>query len=212
MKAVSHYTLAEEKEARRCFQEIVLREEDFSPDPKNISPKIIHFFEEVKKDFQQKTVVQENFPLKKIDSLRLVPHSRAGENDYFRDAFVRSLLVPGWGHLYVSNSTKGLIISATTIATAGTLIYFIFDTRAKENTYLRERNLQRIESRYKEFNTSYAIRNALIVAYGAIWLYAQADLAFFSFDNILTESTLSLKILPSPTSPISVQLSFQILD
>jgi hypothetical protein len=52
IKAVSLFALNKKAEARSAFIAILKADINYQPDPLDISPKIIDFFEEVKKDYE----------------------------------------------------------------------------------------------------------------------------------------------------------------
>ena len=53
MKAASHYALADEAAAKKCFLEMLKTDRNCNLDSENISPKIIALFHEVRSDFLQ---------------------------------------------------------------------------------------------------------------------------------------------------------------
>ena len=88
------------------------------------------------------------------------------------------------------------------------MVYFVFDTDSKRNDYLNAIEPSLIESNYDKYNTSYKIRNSLIITYAVIWLYSQLDLLVFSDDDLFPKiqpgsSTLNSKI------PSEINLNFQ---
>ncbi|MCB0732713.1 MAG: hypothetical protein KDC88_16940, partial [Ignavibacteriae bacterium] len=111
--------------------------------------------------------------------------------DDFHTAVAKSLIIPGWGHLQLENSTKGWILTSVSTVTLGSMIYFVFDANSKEKDYLAETNANMISLKYNDYDKSYKIRNSLIAAYAAVWLYSQIDLLFFS--NNLRSKNISLQ-------------------
>jgi hypothetical protein len=178
MSGVAHYSLAQEIDARKCFVEILKLNKDYTLDPVSISPKIITFFEKVRREFFQ---IADAFPIiEKIKKDTLakpqIVYMHTG-SDSVTAAFLRSLFLPGWGHLYLNQQNKGYVLSAASIANGVAMAYFFFDANIKEQKYLNEGNTERISTSYDTFNASYKIRNVLIGSYVALWLYSQIDLA-----------------------------------
>jgi hypothetical protein len=156
-------------------------------DPVEISPKIINFFNEIKQDYS--AVNQEEIPINEnmgedLTEEQTYQNIINKKNKVYQHSLLRSFAAPGWGHLYLSGSSKGWILTTASTAALGSMLYFIYDANQKETDYLNETNKTLIQEKYDEYNTSYKIRNGLIFTYAAIWLYSQIDLLFFSDDQI----------------------------
>jgi hypothetical protein len=194
-KALSHYILNEEIAAQISFISILDLKPDFILDPVENSPKIVHFFNQVKEEYnkqqQQLTEIGEKSTL--VDSsfitvkeISVIP----------RSALLRSAILPGWGHLYLREKSKGIIFSSLSISAALTAIYYSIRTHNKREDYLNEINKTKIEDRYQTYNKAYKLRNAFIYTYLAIWLYSQFDLLMF--ESLQTdEKSLSITLLPT---------------
>ncbi len=176
LKAQSHYALDQVAEARKCFVELLKIQSDFSPNAEAISPKIISLFNEVKADFEkQKTVIVKR-PVQIIEpvhreEIKYKPEHAA----LYHFAILKSVVLPGWGHLTLEENTKGWVITSAAAVNLTSLVYYVFSTNAKEKRYLNENIPAEIKSKYNEYNSSYKIRNSLIVSFVALWLYAQYD-------------------------------------
>lgn len=194
MKGVAHYSLSQTNEARKSFLEILKIDNTVTLDPAKISPKIITFFEELKSDasifFDKNDKETEN----KVDSLSLgeIDKFDFKSNDEFRNSMMRSIVAPGWGHLYSGDNTKGTILSVLSTAALGSMIYYIHDTNSREEDYFNQTDPDLIKEKYDEFNSSYKTRNTLIFAYAAIWLYSQLDLMVFSNDDLFNRDSAIL--------------------
>ncbi len=217
MTAVSFYALGKKDSSKINFIEILKLNENYSPDPFFISPKIIRFFESIKSDYMRirKIVVQENKnPINvAADSLEAVNKSLAFQTELAHvksdaaNSMFRSAVFPGWGHLYSGYKTKGIILSSVNALLLGSAIYYSVETNNLENDYRLETKAELIEEKYNEYNSAYKIRNALYVTYAAFWLFSQIDLLFFN-----EEEPVKLSIVPiSPSSRnIFVQFSIRI--
>ena len=204
MKAVSHYSLNDEAAARKSFIEILKLDKNYSLDPAFISPKIITSFENTKKDFNQiyedkadEVVDGLNTEEKPIKQQMLLPD---------KSYMLKSIILPGWGHLSRNSDTKGWILTGASAATLGTMIYYILDANDKEKKYLNETNPLLIPQKYDSFNTSYKTRNILIAGYAAIWLFSQLDLLVFDTGM----DSAPLNISPGLDQQNNLSLQFQL--
>ncbi len=189
MRAVSFYAVGNEALSRKSFQNILGLKNNFIPDPSKISPKLIALFEEVKKEALSEKPVNIANPVDISEALKFADERQK----LIKNAFVKNLILPGWGQLHVGNDSKGWIVSGLSAANLGAMIYFLRDALTKENDYLKETDKLRIEQKYSAYNKSYKMRNVFIVSYLLIWIYSQADLLFFSdnepFSNISSFSS-----------------------
>jgi tetratricopeptide (TPR) repeat protein len=203
LKGIAHYSLGQLESARISFTQILNIDKTYNLDPINISPKIIAFYDDVKDDHSNSngTIETSYIPARidtvvKVDTLFL-------ESDYtpISNSIIKSIVLPGWGHINSGDKTKGWLLSSTGLITLGSMVYYIFDTNSKRDSYLNEIDQSLIEAKYNKFNTSYKIRNSLIAAYAVIWIYSQLDLLIFFGDGLLPElqhgNTNSFRDVPS---------------
>ncbi len=183
MKAIAHYSLLEMNAALNSFVEILKIDPNYSLDPVQTSPKIIKFFNEIKSNFQNKASSAEKIQPARIDTVKLVMDTSTA----YRNTLTRSMLLPGWGHLYLQQKKKGWILSTLGVATFASAIYYIFDSRDKQKAYLNEIDLSKMDKKYNAYNRSYKTRNILISAYAIVWLYSQIDIFVFQRKNIKGE-------------------------
>ena len=191
MKGVSHYSLNELDDARQSFIEILKMDEEFVLNPTLISPKIILFFDNIKKDYQHMVT---NAEVQKPDSTQFLINELSTENfihgvAYQKNTFVRSIILPGLGHIYSGEQTKGWILLGVSAPLIGSIVYTIIETNSREDAYMAETNQELILLKYNDYNEMYKTRNLLIGAYAAVWLYTQIDLLFFNDqlpDNIIS--------------------------
>jgi hypothetical protein len=202
MKAIAHYSLAEEESSKRSFIDILKLKNDFRLDSVKTSPKVISFFQGIKSEFlNQKDKLNKNsFSFDNPGLLQI-------EKNIFVNSFARSVILPGWGHLYLENNPRGWILSSLSAAAFGTMVYFIFDANSKEKKYLNETDQNLIKSKYDDYNSSFKIRNVLIAAFSSLWIYSQVDLLFFSDD--LFASKINAEIVTnSNKSEIELSVKF----
>ena len=187
IKAVSHYSLGQPELVRKNFIYILEIDKDYKLNRTKVSPKIINIFESLKKEYSR--IIESNkIPVEpsrtdtivRVDTLLIPPNT-----ELLTGSVIRSVLLPGWGHLYSGEKTKGWILSSASAVTLGSLLYYIFDTNNKRNDYLNELDQGIIESKYNSFNSSFKIRNTLIITYALLWVYSQLDLLVFSHDSFV---------------------------
>jgi hypothetical protein len=182
MKAISHYALLDDSEARLSFIEILRIDTSYTLDPSNTSPKIITFFRDVKNEYLASIRGKEEKVLvTKYDTVfvSVMYRDSVAENN-FKQAFIRSVFIPGAGHLYLQSNIKSWVLTFLSLASIGTGVYFIFDANEKERIYLQERDINEVVEKYNDYNFSYRMRNLAFISFAALWLYSQIDLLFFN--------------------------------
>lgn len=182
MRAVSFYSLGNETMAKESFIDALKLNKNYSPDPSVISPKIISLFNEVKTNF-----LKSLSPVLQKDTVAYKSPTKIFDTGILRNAALRNIALPGWGHFYSGNTTKGIIYTALSAATLGSAIYFIGDTNNKEKLYIQEKNLSIINQRYENYNNSYKTRNVLLIAYAAVWIVSQLDLIVWSDEDLFIQ-------------------------
>ncbi len=192
INAVSNFALAKKDKARSSFFKILKINENYSPDPKLISPKIIRFFEGVKKDY---LTIKENFIKRKKEEearkkivLRQSDLIAQKKNIALGSTF--SVLFPGVGHLYLGGAnTKNVAITVASLIALGGSVYYYFDAEKLRKEYLAEVNEQLISEKYDKYNSSYKKRNAFIVSYFVVWTFAQLDFFWLSSEELFGSDT-----------------------
>lgn len=190
LKAASHYAMNDLIDARKSFVNLLKINIECELDTLQYSPKLIDFYHSVKNEF---------LDILNAKNEKDIENSKT-ENQFTKQNFVtvyntsiaKSIILPGWGHLELKDNTQGWILTSVSALTLGSMIYFIIDANTKENDYLSETNSDLIQKKYNSYNKSYKIRNTLIAAYAAVWLYSQIDILFFS--NKLGSKNISINI------------------
>lgn len=191
MKGVSHYSLNQLDDARKSFIEILKKDKEFVLNPTLISPKIIAFFNNIKKDYKH---IISNVEVQKPDTTEVTTNKLSMENyrqiiSSQKGAIVRSIFLPGLGHISSGEKTKGWILLGVSVPLLGSVAYTVAETIWREDEYMAETNPELIPAKYDKYNEMYKVRNILIGAYAAVWLYTQLDLLIFNDqlpDNILS--------------------------
>jgi len=190
MKAQSHYALTEENNAKNCFFEILRINRNYVLDEEYFSPKIVAFFNNVKRDFLLLIPEKPKQEEKKLDTEKkeeqpktIISNELIPSVNEYKIALVKSILLPGLGHFAANSDTKGWLFTAASVLSYGSMIYFIVNTNSKEKDYLNETNAGEIKSKYDTYNTSYKIRNTLIASSIIIWAYSQLDFLFWDVNK-----------------------------
>ncbi len=212
MKGISHFSLSEDEAARNSFIEILKIDTSFVLDSLKTSPKIVSFFNNVKKTYLQQLAQNISQQIVRIDTVYITDPLKARriENDIKTSALL-SLVYPGIGHLYDGQKAKGWALTALTTLSLASSIYFFVDSNKKKNAYLEEKNPANFDSRYSDYNKSYKYRNYSIIALGVVWLYSQLDLLFFSDShnvNQIISGKSTFGISPMNNFNLSFKLNF----
>lgn len=209
VKAISEYSLLDEENAKISFIAILNLDSNFVFDSTKTSPKIISFFNDIKRKYISDLTKQKEIQ-EKQDKLNLTQNKNVFDNEKkLRSAIIRSILLPGLGHISNGEKTKGIILTTLSAASLGSMVYFIIDTNKKQDAYQSENDPNLIPSKYNDYNNSYKLRNASIITFAVIWLYSQIDLLFFTDFN--KDQNLTSKKIPQINfnSLKGVQLSYQ---
>jgi hypothetical protein len=212
MKGISHYALLDDGEARLSFIEILKLDTSYTLDPSYTSPKIITFFSLVKNEYLISIEgKEEQIVITKYDTVYVPEIYRDTLSEYnLKQALVRSVFIPGTGHLYLKSNLKSWMLTFLSAAAIGTGIYYIIDSNEKEKIYLQERETGEIAEKYNDYNFSYRMRNLTFISFAALWIYSQLDLLFFIEDQNPGIYSYLPKILINPGEGIllNYQLKF----
>ena len=194
VKGISEFSLLEEENAKKSFIAILNLDSEFELDSSSTSPKIIYFFNNVKSKYIDDLNRQKELQTKQgtLYTSRVAKNIAVKEN--LKKAMLRSIVLPGMGHIFIGEKTKGLILTSLSAVSFGSMIYLIFNANKKQNNYQSETDPNLMVERYNDYNNSYKFRNASIITFAVIWLYSQVDILFFiDFEN---EIDLSSQKLP----------------
>lgn len=191
MKAIAHYSLWELQKADSAFRELLKLDPMYQLDPIKTSPKIISFYNDVKTQFMSEysrtTPVAPDTAKK--DTLQNIPIVKKIIVDRSENIY-KSLVLPGWGQLAERKNTKGYIFVSAGLFTLTSFLYYSIDTNEKETMYLNEVNRNLIESRYRDYNNSYKLKNISLIGFLAVWITAQIDMFLFPPETISEENML----------------------
>lgn len=176
-RSASLFALGDQVGARKSFIDLLKIDQNYELSESEYSPKLISLFIDVKSEYV--SIIESDEMIKNSESENPISESASVNYNNYNSAIAKSLLIPGWGHFEMEENSKGIVLTSLGLASLGSMVYYIFDTESKERDYLNEINSDLIKSRYDDYNSSYRIRNALIISYAAIWLYTQIDLLLF---------------------------------
>lgn len=206
MRAIAFYSNGDEISTKKSFENILKIKKNFTPDPSRIPPKLIKIFGEVKTDYLRNNPEIEA----PKDTTKVKQEIKPEDFGSFRSAAITNLLLAGAGQFHIGNTSKGWIVSSASVLNLGAMIYFIIDTKKKENNYLNESDRTLIPQRYDDYNKAYKVRNVLIATYAAIWIYSQIDLLFSDGENSVTNESQKLSLTMDNNSLIStINLGFR---
>lgn len=172
MRAVSFFAIGNENLAKANFENIFQINKNYTPDLTKLSPKIINFFNEVKKGYLKKEEEKIYSP-ENLEKLKQIASER---EDELKFSMLKNIFLPGWGQVSLNNINKGYALIGFSLANLTAAIYYIIDTNNKENDYLNEIDKQLIPVKYSDYNDSYKKRNLLIGTFALVWIYSQLDL------------------------------------
>jgi len=183
MQGIAYFALSDEQSARVSFIEILKVDSSFEMNPSNTSPKIISFFDKVKNLYLLNLDHNEEPEIAKHDTVYVeipVTIRDTVNKEILRQALLRSVFIPGTGHLYLHSDFKAWALTTLSVASIAAGIYYIIDTNKKEKEYLQETDINNVAGKYNDYNFAYRMRNFAFITYAALWLYSQFDLLFLS--------------------------------
>ncbi len=180
IRAVCFYSVGKKDSSKIYFIEILKIDDSYLPNQLFISPKIISFFNSIKLDYERivsnkKVQISQS----KIDSSKIKE-----DRDRIATTIAYSILLPGTGQLKIGESTKGMLLTGTSVVLLGGSIYYYLNTKKLETDYQNESDKKLIKEKYDAYNKSYKIRNILIASYGVVWIFSQLDLLVFNQEKL----------------------------
>lgn len=190
MKGISEFSLLEDQAARNSFLSILRIDKNYQLDSTKTSPKIITFFDNLKKNFIADYNKQEKYN-SEVDSLYSARIRRVSEKNInkFKNSMVRSLILPGWGNLYLGERVKGTVITTLSSISLAATIYFIIDSHNKFNDYTSSTDPVMSANNLDTYNNSNNWKNISLVSFSILWLYSQIDILFWHDFNGQNSST-----------------------
>jgi len=178
IRGFTFFHIGNESEAKSSFQSALTINPELKLDEITVSPKIIDFFNNLKKrtatDMNKK---QEPGFTKYV----LVDDPRPA-------AALRSAILPGWGQYYKEEEEKAYIVFSAFAANSIALVYSLIQENSTRDEYIKANSSSQIESKYKSYNSWFKARQFLTYSEILIWSFAFADALWspVNKDQILT--------------------------
>lgn len=204
MQAIAYYSLDDLSDSQISFLKILEIKPNFILNESETSPKIVAFFDKIKLNYLSEQMSQ-NPPGEDSEKEKIITMEEQLQK--YRAGMLRSLVLPGWGHYYIQEENKAIILNMATILTLTPGIYYYIQTEKYEKEYLNESYTKKIESKYGKYNNAYKNRNYFLTAFTILWLYTQYDYFFASHDEFMSEISVSLN---SAGPARNLQLQFSI--
>jgi tetratricopeptide (TPR) repeat protein len=177
--ALSYYARQDMQGTLRNFSEILKLDDNYRLDPRENSPKILAFFEEIRHQFKESG---QAYTQQKDDSLMVA--SQVMLTDSLEKAAYRrmalSFVLPGSGQIWRGEKIKGWFQLGGSFALLGATIYFAAETSRLNDEYLRVTDRGEISTAYDKYNQAYQKRNLAFAGFVILWLYTQIDFLFLS--------------------------------
>ncbi|NIR48009.1 MAG: hypothetical protein GWN62_07305 [Aliifodinibius sp.] len=163
--ALSYYHTGKLDSSQAHFLSLLSIQPSTELDPVTTSPKIIEFFNEIKKDHAEFN-----------ESATSITYTKyLVEEDLRPGAAWRSALLPGWGQFYKNQSLRGKILGG---AFWGSLIvtgisWFMEDQAHQD--YLDSGSVEEINKNYDTYNQWFKTRRILTVSTIALWAITVGD-------------------------------------
>jgi len=167
------YSLGKSDSARSYFLSALSIKPDLTLSELKFSPKIIHFFENIKKEYSGIRKSSSEIAFKEYIFIQ----------DLRPGAGWRSALIPGWGQIYKGQKTRGLLIgSAFAAGIISTLFSYTQESRYHDK-YLESIVQKEIDDNYQTYNQWYKTRRSLLVFTGIVWTLGIADALWSPYNS-----------------------------
>jgi len=156
--------------AKKIVLDILTCEPSFAPDPRETSPKIIEFFNYVKKEKQPLIPV-------KTDTVYLPAKTEPPRIPFMNPlSLISGAMLPGSGHFMEGFTSRGYVFSSISLVLLAGTVYAVTETDNRYNAYISAEGNANYNRLYDDYNQMYKIRNSLFIAYGLWSLYSLFDL------------------------------------
>jgi hypothetical protein len=180
--ALSYYVRQDMQGALKNFAEIIALDSHYRLDPITHSPKILAFFEEIRR---QKQTTPADISAKKEENL--TNHTTLVQTDSLVKTanlqMALSFILPGSGQLGRNEKTKGWLLLSGNFLLLGGFIYFSAETNRLEDQYLQAIDRSQIATAWEKYNQTYINRNRALAGFLVLWLYTQIDFLYFSLPS-----------------------------
>jgi len=203
MQAIAHFSLDNLQLSENSFLSILEIQPNFTLNENETSPKIIAFYDKIKLDYLGQKIDTDPGKLE-AEQYHLTQMQNALRD--YKSGMLRSLIIPGWGHYYINEDSKGLILNIGALLTLAPGVFYAIQTEKYEKEYLNMTDEDKIESSYRRYNNAYKNRNGFLVAFTVIWLYSQYDYFFTEHETISLDAQINL--LPGGRTTALLKISY----
>jgi len=186
----SAYAISDTVQAKAIVEHILRTDPRFSLNPKSTSPKIIEFYEYVRKKTLQRQKRNHAQKQQNPKAVLVFPPLKP-------QFALASVLLPGSGHYLAGFKSKGAVFSSVSALWLTGAVYAVYVTNNKRNAYLAADRGADFNNLYNAYNQAYKTRNFLLIGYGLWNLYCLYDLNksnTLKVNLTLRQNTLSLNI------------------
>lgn len=163
----SAYALNDTVRAKEFILDLLKNRPDFFMNPINTSPKIVEFFNLIKKEHLIESQIQPpDSTTFRYPTMFEKPKS---------STLVLGVIFPGSAHLLQGEIKKGRYFSAVSAILLSSTVYYYFKTQSDRETYMKARDGANFNRLYADYNAAYKTRNILSAAYGIWSLYCLFD-------------------------------------
>ncbi len=155
--------------AKRQFIKALELNPTLTLNPLFISPKISAVFDEARELFLKNKAERKSDLKNSSSMLRL-------------SASWRSLVSPGWGHIYKGEKTKGYILIGANAAVLSTLAVLQWQCQESRQKYLDARIPSVIADKYDTYNMFYKARNITALLEAGLYIYCYLDCLYNESD------------------------------
>lgn len=159
-------------------------------DPVSFSPKIVDFFEDIKREYTPESVSDN---VQSMTKYIFVDDPRPG-------ATWRSAIIPGWGQIYKKQKRRGIVFGASFFSSAiMTGIAYSMEDKYHQD-YLNSQEVSDIDNNYAKYNDWYKIRRSLSWITAGIWIANIADALWSPFPGT------KISVVPTASTPLSIKI------
>ncbi len=190
--ALSYYNVGQVDSARTHFLSLLSVDPGYELDPVTVSPKIIDFFNDIKKDYQ---ALAGSGPGAAYTRYVFVEDLRPG-------AAWRSMILPGWGQFYKHQKTKGYLLGGAFWGSLLATGISLLQENAAREKYLDSNTPEDIERTYSDYDQWHKTRQVFTIASAALWAVAVGDALWSPY------SRASLAARPEGGVLMTLQIQF----
>ncbi|MHB2149287.1 hypothetical protein ACX8XP_09545 [Calditrichota bacterium LG25] len=167
----AYFNLRKMDSARVQFLTILEIDPDYEFDPITTSPKIIAYYNALKKEFKQGRFNE------KPAAIRYVFIS-----DKRPAASLRSVFLPGWGQYYKGQKKRAaLFFSSFLVASAATASAAILENHYHQK-YRAVDDITKLDAAYDDYNRWYKFRKAGVIVTVGVWLSSVFDAMWSNYE------------------------------